>query len=81
MSVKKYLIIPGKVRSKTDGEIHYVSAGKLMYLYGVVETDCVIYDNSKAERLGIEVYERLNEKLFENLIRLSPKSNGIYKTP
>lgn len=38
----KYLVVPGFVTSKSDGQTHWISAKELMGLYGVRSQDCVI---------------------------------------
>jgi hypothetical protein len=66
----KYLVIPGNVRSRNDGDIHYISARQLMQLYGVNPDECVIYDN----RFGGRQYS-------DELIPLRPMFNGNYTLP
>jgi len=44
---KKYAIHPGQVQSKSDGEIHFISAYQLMDLYGLARSECVIWDTRK----------------------------------
>ena len=36
----KYLLCPGEIRSKNDGDFHYISAGRLIALYGVKASEC-----------------------------------------
>jgi hypothetical protein len=64
----KYVIHPGHVISKNDGERHYISAAQLMYFYKVRPGECVVdhYDNY----IPFEGRE---------LIHLYPKYNGDYE--
>lgn len=39
---KKYLVIPGWIKSANDGEVHWVGASTLMRLYRVNPAECVI---------------------------------------
>lgn len=63
---KKYLLLPGYVRSKTDGQSHYVSADQLVRLYGVDWRECVV---------GVDVPE------LDKLIVLMPRRDGNYAVP
>ena len=64
----KYLIIPGEVQSQYDGDIHYISAERLIRLYEVDPADCIIDTfNSTIDTTG--------------LIRLRPRHNGDYTLP
>lgn len=64
----KYLVCPGYVTSRNDGETHYVGAGPLMKLYGVDPRECVIEDGRPGRQ-------------FEGLVRLIPRFDGNYKIP
>jgi len=39
---KRYLVVPGWVRSRVDGDRHWIGAERLMRLYGVDPAECVI---------------------------------------
>jgi len=62
MVKKKYRVLPGYIKSKNDGDRHYISAGRLMLLYGVSSAECVIGYNG-----GVD-----------GLIVLKPLYNGNY---
>jgi hypothetical protein len=67
---KKYLVISGYVYGAYDGDRHWVSALRLMHLYGVDPRLCVVR------------YEELpGQRNDANLIRLEPKANGDYRIP
>lgn len=67
----KYLLCPGYIRSKKDGQVHYVGASDLMRLYNVDPRECVIFHH-KAEH---------NHSRMDSLIKLYPKYNGDYTLP
>ena len=65
---KKYLVIPGFVISHTDGEIHFITADKLIKLYNVPRDECVIgYGMNR---------HTIVAKDLANLKILRPKNNG-----
>lgn len=65
--MKKYLLHPGYVISKTDGDRHYITSENLMRLYNVRPHECVTY-------IPLRPYP--NE---DKLIDLYPVANGVYK--
>lgn len=67
--MKKYLVIPGNVISKNDGDEHYISANELIRLYGVQRDDCVIADPSMPRGY----YSK-----YADLILLVPRYDGDY---
>ena len=61
----KYVLCPGPVMSKSDGQWHHIDARTLARLYGVPMSECVVYDpRRQVESLG--------------LIRLTPRYHGDY---
>lgn len=70
MANKKYLVIPGPVCSKRDGDRHYIEADKLMRLYGVNPADCIIHR-----------HDRPGERHDPSLIWLIPQYSGDYTLP
>lgn len=77
-SQKKYLVIPGNIRSRNDRGIHYISANQLMQLYGVNPRECLIYDDKRA------LFDRItgdhqNKEIFDGLIKLTPRVDGNYR--
>ncbi len=67
----KYIINPGYMISKSDGNMHYITAGMLMNLYQVKESECIIVRSEK------DLYKL---KGFNNtLINLYPRFDGKYK--
>lgn len=68
---KKYLIIPGWIKSAADGEMHFIRAGQLAELYRVDLNDCHIIHNEASAR-GIR---------YEDYILLRPRFDGNYLLP
>ena len=62
---RKYLVFPGRVVSRTDGQEHHVRAGNLMRLYGVHPDECHI------ARDGVGLWGM-------DLVELRPRGNGDY---
>lgn len=50
--MKKWCLHPGFVTSKNDGDEHYISAGKLMELYGLKREECGIYKPEISLHIG-----------------------------
>ncbi len=67
---KKYLLVPGYVKSQNDDDAHYISATRLALLYQVSLDDCEIY---YADARHISTYP--------GLIRLKPRHDGDYTLP
>ena len=45
---KKYIVVPGFVISKSDGDHHYIDATTLIYLYKVKAQECIIISDESA---------------------------------
>ncbi len=65
----KYLICPGKIISETDGDEHYISAQRLIELYGVNPEECKIVDSPQSA-FGLK---------WNDYIELRPRTDGNYK--
>ncbi len=66
--MKKYLLCPGHIISRNDGEVHYVAEEQLIRLYGVNSDECVSKKDAKK-------YKELT------LLKLFPRPSGIYRVP
>lgn len=64
----KYFIYPGRTRSRSDGDIHEISAKQLIDLYGVNPAECKIIRKEEDER-GYDAYK---------ITRLRPRMDGNY---
>lgn len=49
--MKRFVLVPGYVTSKNDGELHYVSVHALARLYGLNIEDCTV---SEYGEIGVE---------------------------
>lgn len=65
----KYVICPGTVISKTDGQRHYVGAMQLMRLYGVDQRECEIHEPAP---WWPRSYYKIAEERQRGLPRLGP---------
>jgi len=67
--MKLFILHPGHVRSKTDGQWHYVGARRLADLYGVPWHECIDASRPGA-LLGIDQ---------DDFIHLTPRRDGDYQ--
>ena len=65
---KEFLIVPGKVTSIRDGDIHFISAHQLINLYGVKRDECIIVRDD-------------TRSVPEGLLYLEPSYEGDYTLP
>jgi len=65
---RRYAVHPGWVRSK-DGDDHFITARRLMELYGVNPRACVVWDG---HQLGRSAHD---------YIHLYPRHDGNYTLP
>lgn len=68
---KKYLVCAGYVRSKNDGDRHFISFNQLIRLYGVNRDECHLYDPTR-------LYDPAEHK---DMIALKPQFSGDYTLP
>ena len=66
----KYILHPGHIISKTDGEEHYISAVMLCHLYKVSAPECTIVGSTSLVNVRPEI-----------LVHLYPRSDGKYSKP
>lgn len=78
----RYLLCPGSVRSRTDGQSHFIHARQLAFLYGVPMNECVVlpsgWDNRAKERHREGLLARVDSG---DLIALYPRRDGDYTLP
>lgn len=67
MSRIKYILYPGTIISKSDGQKHYVAAEQLSDLYDVPLSDCIVVQPHR-----LESYRGMKE---EGRIKLYPQYN------
>lgn len=68
----KWLLCPGPVMSKTDGQIHQVGARQLAQLYGVPMSECVTRPSRWIDRGWRQPF---------GLTELHPRYDGDYTLP
>jgi hypothetical protein len=72
--MKKYICYGGYIPSKTDQDMHYISAKRLAQLYNVRPSDCLMIDDYNKE-------EKMKGLNVGNIIELHPRYNGDYLLP
>lgn len=77
--MKKYLICPGYVISKNDGDRHYISANQLLRLYRVNPAECEVL--KEADPWEPRSLAEQRERRYAGLIRLAPRYDGDYRLP
>lgn len=76
MTTARYLLCPGPVRSRVDGQEHHVGAGELARLYGLPHSACLVLPSSDPlRRWALEAVER------GELAALHPRYDGDYRLP
>ncbi len=68
---KRYVLCPGYVKSKTDGQEHFITAGQLAHLHGVNPAECYV------RTWGMD--PDLVPKHWEKLKHLYPSYHGLYR--
>lgn len=71
----KYVICPGRVRSRTDGQEHYVGPMQLIRLYGVNPRECEVHEPTPSWTAWDF---RVAEERQRGLPRLGPRFDGNY---
>lgn len=66
---KKYIVIPGRVRSGTDGDTHFITSVRLMELYKVEPAECYVVKEGDVDAL----------KRLPRLPTLRPRYDGDYR--
>ena len=78
----RYLLCPGKVRSRTDGQWHHISASQLAMLYRVPMDACLVMPSDWFGPWGERRREELRERVRRgDLIELGPRFDGDYTPP
>lgn len=67
---RRYVLHPGFVRSRNDGERHWISFDRLAELYHLPLHDCSAYVSPAEEASGVI-----------EVIHLFPRDNGDYSLP
>lgn len=77
VTTARYLLCPGPVHSRVDGQVHHVGAAELMRLYGAKPAECVVMPSGPGGLLdwALGCLER------GELIALHPRFDGEYRLP
>ncbi len=78
MNSRRYVLHPGTVESRNDGQRHYVSAAQLADLYKVSLRDCIIYPT------GDDTDSRFKRQAWRDpvgAVHLRPRYDGVYNLP
>lgn len=78
MSAPRYVLMPGYVTSRTDGQRHFINAQRLCNLYGVRMAECVVYPIGYTSEDDIR---RRNWRHPPGAIELYPRFDGRYTLP
>lgn len=70
---RPYVLCPGTVTSRHDGQEHYISARQLARLYGVRSALCVVLLPDDVEQNVLRGYDNP-----ETLVFLHPRQDGLY---
>lgn len=72
--MKKYLVIAGRVRSRMDGDVHWITGAQLAHLYGVDPRECIFADERRLD-------PRTQHWIDRGLVILRPRYGGDYRLP
>ena len=73
MYQKDKIVYGGYVKSKSDGDIHYISAYKLLKLYKLKPTECILIDEWE------DVEEKLRSYFIGGMKWYRPRQDGNYE--
>lgn len=78
----RYLLCPGTVTSRTDGDRHHITADMLARLYRVPMDECVVMPDCGRERFPCERLRLIERcEVGGDLIMLRPRADGNYTPP
>jgi hypothetical protein len=78
MTTLRYALHPDYVRSRTDGDVHYIPARELAFCYGLQFGEYLIVNDAVDRWLYADQMRRAEEL---GLIHLYPRYDGNYKLP
>ncbi len=71
ISRPRYVLCPGWIMSKNDGDWHYIGAAKLAHCYGVNLRNCLIKLPGQT----------LHPGFYTGMVFLEPRYDGDYRLP
>lgn len=75
---RRYVLHPGPVKSRNDGQVHYISAAQLADRYGVSLRECITYPQDGGTEGAIK--RRLWRDPVD-AVHLYPRHDGNYQLP
>jgi len=78
---KQFLLIPGYVESRSDGDRHYIAAEELANLYGVSLKDCVVISSDEFRKFEPNPPPGYSWEYLKSLIALPVLYHGDYQIP
>lgn len=73
---KKFILHPGIITSRLDGEDHYINAGTLAKLHKVDINECIIMTSAK--EMNNTLINGVTKEQMKKMINLYPNPNEIY---
>lgn len=67
----RYILHPGQMESKSDGQIHFIGAAALAQLYGVNLMECLVVNNNTMHTYREQPGD----------VHLFPRYSGDYRLP
>lgn len=77
----RYLLCPGFITSRTDGDRHHISAEQLARLYGVPLDECLVLNYGGSPGLNHRRAELQSRAARGELLALYPRHSGDYTLP
>jgi hypothetical protein len=81
MMPARYLLCPGPVRSRTEGQSRYVPAMTLARIYGVQLSDCIILPGTRTPGDRALRSAWLARAAAGEIVALHPRDDGDYRLP
>lgn len=72
---KKYICFSGYVKSKSDGDTHYIQASRVAELYRVNVNECILINSPSDLETKTRGYTK---EMMDSLTALHPQNNGDY---
>ena len=70
--MKRYVLHPGYIKSRSDGDWHYIDAYRLAKLYGVPLHECIVVDANRPETF--------RSRDLSGFKHLYPREDGKYRS-
>lgn len=75
---RRYVLHPGPVKSRNDGQVHFIGAAQLADLYNVSLRDCITYPT------GCGTESVIRRRIWRDpvdAVHLHPRYDGNYQLP